>query len=94
MAEFDLISGGTRYKDLLARFLKNRADETLGSTNSNALGHAAIRAYAAYKNETFLDFATAWWNWGLLFTVSDADVSAKQFAKKNITIPTSCSNRR
>ncbi|KAL0571087.1 hypothetical protein V5O48_010869 [Marasmius crinis-equi] len=90
MAEFDLLSNGTRYKDLLARYLQLRVGETISSSLIE-FGHAAIRAYAAYNDDTFLTLAENWWNRTWSWTVSDSAVAWKTLAGKNGPLPPSCS---
>jgi hypothetical protein len=60
------------------------------SHNARAYGHAAARAYAAYKNQTFLDYAVTVWNYGRNYSLTDADVLARTSVVKNFTIQESC----
>ncbi|KAL0571088.1 hypothetical protein V5O48_010870 [Marasmius crinis-equi] len=59
---------------------------------SSELGHAAIRAYAAYKDPEFVQLAKDWWNWTWSWTVSDAAARSKTALGKNFLLPSSCSN--
>ncbi|KAL0571090.1 hypothetical protein V5O48_010872 [Marasmius crinis-equi] len=97
MAEFDLLSNGTRYKDQLARYLQTRKGETISTSSIQQtryfldLGRAAVRAYAVYKDDTFLQLAEAWWQWARLWTVSDAAASSKAAPGKSAPLPSNCS---
>ncbi|KAJ7310806.1 hypothetical protein DFH08DRAFT_1087998 [Mycena albidolilacea] len=55
-----------------------------------AFGHAAVKAYAAYKNSVFLQYAVESWWFGRSRTLSQSDVSAGNIAGKNFTITKNC----
>ncbi|KAF7368651.1 Glycoside hydrolase family 76 protein [Mycena venus] len=57
---------------------------------SRTYGHAAIKAYAAYKNSVFLQYAVESWWFGRSRTLSQSDVSAGKIAGKNFTITKNC----
>ncbi|KAL0575195.1 hypothetical protein V5O48_006770 [Marasmius crinis-equi] len=55
------------------------------------LGHAAIRAYAAYRDNVFLGLAIDWWQWARAWTVSDSASSSHTAPGKSAPLPSSCS---
>lgn len=54
------------------------------------LGIAAIRAFHAYNDSSFLKFAVDAWEFGNSYMISDADITNANHAKKNFTLQTSC----
>ncbi|KAJ7617885.1 hypothetical protein FB45DRAFT_1034119 [Roridomyces roridus] len=69
MADFDHITGQTKYEDTLDSLF----GQTLGNRSlfSDPLtyGYAAIRAYAAYQNPIFLQYANESWTFGNEYTI-------------------------
>ncbi|KAJ7126324.1 hypothetical protein C8R44DRAFT_618387, partial [Mycena epipterygia] len=58
----------------------------------SSFGHAAARAYTAYKNPKFLGYAVqSWWD-GRARTLSENDISAGKIAGKNFSIAGVCGN--
>ncbi|KAJ7777676.1 hypothetical protein DFH07DRAFT_936690 [Mycena maculata] len=91
MAEFDIITNQTKYETTLEQYL-----DLIQQTHANfsdptyTFGHAAARAYTAYKNPIFLQYAVQSWWFGRAYTLSDSDVSAGKIATKNFTISGVC----
>jgi hypothetical protein len=58
----------------------------------STFGHAATKAYAAYKKPSFLQYAIeSWWH-GRKFTVSAQNIAAGKFPGKNFTLSKECQN--
>ncbi|KAJ7467427.1 hypothetical protein B0H11DRAFT_2197345 [Mycena galericulata] len=91
MAEFDIITNQTKYEKTLEQNLdfiqKTRANF---SDPTYSFGHAAARAYTAYKNPIFLQYALQSWWFGRAYTLSESDVSAGEIATKNFSISGVC----
>lgn len=59
---------------------------------SRTFGHAAAKAYAAYKKKSFLEYAVqSWWR-GRKFTLSVQDIAAGKVAEKSFTLTKVCQN--
>lgn len=59
----------------------------LFTSGSSTYGYAAMRAYAAYGNQSFLDYAVQSWSLGNQYTIApDADI----VIGKNVTISKEC----
>jgi hypothetical protein len=56
-------------------------------------GYAAARAYTAYKDRKFLDFAIQSWWVGRHYTISQEDASSGTMSVKNFPISSQCNNR-
>ncbi|KAK1223760.1 hypothetical protein PQX77_013359 [Marasmius sp. AFHP31] len=84
MVDFDLFSGQVNYKDRLKAYLGARERERDGVNpflrDGLTNGYAAIRAFTAYKDEAFLDFAVDWWVWAQKWTIpASGGVKGKNF---------------
>ncbi|KAK7025998.1 hypothetical protein VNI00_015829 [Paramarasmius palmivorus] len=91
MAEFDLATGGTKYRDVLkgyfnfaqagrAKFADSQVCRPSQIQNGLAYGYAAARAYVAYRDETFLNFAVDSWSFGNLWTITQSDAQRGHIA--------------
>jgi hypothetical protein len=67
---------------------KNSVDRDVRS-----FGHAAAKAYAAYKDPVFLQYAIESWWVGRRRTISQSDLSAGKIAGKNFTLAKVCEGR-
>lgn len=56
----------------------------------SSYGRAAIRAYAAYKDRMFLEYAVQSWWFGRSYTLADADISSGKIEEKEFTIEKQC----
>ncbi|KAJ7799090.1 hypothetical protein B0H14DRAFT_2617368 [Mycena olivaceomarginata] len=102
MAEFDLITKQTMWEKSLKTYFQvaqsahgnfSTTNVSLGYSISN-IRRAAALAYAAYKDQTFLDYATQSWWFGRAYTLSQDDVSAGRISTKNISpLQECCQNR-
>ncbi|KAJ7573694.1 hypothetical protein C8J56DRAFT_1173436 [Mycena floridula] len=96
MAEFDLVTNQSTYKDQLKGFFKT-VDGTKPSFADELLnygliyGYAATRAYVAYKDIDFLTWAQESWEFGRYFTLSAADLTSGKSGSKSFNLQTQCS---
>ncbi|KAJ7238627.1 hypothetical protein C8J57DRAFT_1373483 [Mycena rebaudengoi] len=90
MAEFDLMTNQTRYRDILEEKLRQTLGARAGFSNDMAYGHASIKAYAAYKTKTFLDFAVQSWTYNRQYTLSQSDISSGKTSVKAFPLSTIC----
>ncbi|KAJ7275842.1 hypothetical protein C8J57DRAFT_1590036 [Mycena rebaudengoi] len=88
LAEFDLLTGQKKYQDTVATNLRLAK----GNNFSDELtyGRASVKAFSAYKNQTFLDFAVASWWSGRNYTLSQADVSSGKTPVKSFPLSQVC----
>ncbi|KAJ7264366.1 hypothetical protein C8J57DRAFT_1718745 [Mycena rebaudengoi] len=94
MAEFDLMTNQTRYRDFLEEKLRltlgSHAGFTADTYDAMAYGHASIKAYAAYKTKPFLDFAVQSWMLNRQYTLSQSDISSGQSPVKAFPLSKVC----
>ncbi|KAJ7238629.1 hypothetical protein C8J57DRAFT_1373493, partial [Mycena rebaudengoi] len=90
MAEFDLMTNQTRYRDILEEKLGQTLGAHAGFSAPMAYGHASIKAYAAYKTKTFLDFAVQSWTFNRQYTLSQSDISSGRTSVKAFLLSTVC----
>ncbi|KAJ7061813.1 hypothetical protein C8F01DRAFT_1286910 [Mycena amicta] len=99
MADFDIVSNQTKYGSTLANLFQqaqnipgrqNFTDEFVCLNYALSYGRAAVRAYQAYGNHQFLDYATQSWWFGRSLSLSASDVTAKKNAWKNFTLQSDC----
>ncbi|KAJ8089632.1 hypothetical protein PM082_014890 [Marasmius tenuissimus] len=97
MAEFDLVSNQSRYKDKLSLFLEAREREREGTNpflrDGLVYGFAAARSYLAYKDPKYLSYAVNWWSWAQKWTISEANVASGTFEGKDFTLQTECDGK-
>ncbi|KAJ6452642.1 hypothetical protein C8R45DRAFT_1223443 [Mycena sanguinolenta] len=87
MAEFDLITNQTQYQDTLQQSFSKTQETRPTFSDTQTYGYAALRAYAAYQNSTFLDFAIQSWSFGRSYTLSQGSTT---LPVKNFTVEGSC----
>ncbi|KAJ6559534.1 hypothetical protein B0H19DRAFT_1260247 [Mycena capillaripes] len=63
---------------------------SLNLHNLLSLGHAAIRAYTAYKQQVFLDLANQTWVYVRSYTISADDIAAGSLPGKDFSVVTDC----
>ncbi|KAJ7228050.1 hypothetical protein C8J57DRAFT_1730664 [Mycena rebaudengoi] len=95
MAEFDLLTNQSQYRDFVEAKLKQTLDAYPGFSSDEtydalAYGHASIKAYAAYKSPTFLDFAVQSWTYNRQYTLSQSDISSGKISVRDFPISTIC----
>ncbi|KAJ6457598.1 hypothetical protein C8R45DRAFT_1110370 [Mycena sanguinolenta] len=98
MADFDIATDQTKYESILEKSFQ--LVDTPGTNFSNtyvrhyglSFGHAAAKAYTAYNNSVFLQYAVQSWWFGRGRTISESDIAAGKIAGKNFTITTTCEN--
>ncbi|KAF5338858.1 hypothetical protein D9758_015567 [Tetrapyrgos nigripes] len=98
MAEFDRLTNQTKYKDQLKDYL-GRAQRINAFSDTfyrsryivlSAYGYAAAWAYAAYKDDDFLDFAADSWSFGWNYTLKQDEVDGKSTPVKDFNISQTC----
>ncbi|KAF8154352.1 hypothetical protein K438DRAFT_1987328 [Mycena galopus ATCC 62051] len=87
MAELDMITNKTQYEDTLQQDFSTTQETRPNFSAPETYGYAAIRAYVAYQNSVFLQYATQSWSFGNSYTISQTSTS---LAAKNFTLETSC----
>ncbi|KAJ7241810.1 hypothetical protein C8J57DRAFT_1477652 [Mycena rebaudengoi] len=99
MAEFDIVTGQSKYEDTVQKFLAftqstgaNFSDEKLFKQLFHTLyyGRAAARAYSAYGTQIFLDYAVQAWWYGRRYTLTLDNVNSGKTNIKNYPITKSC----
>ncbi|KAJ7488237.1 hypothetical protein FB451DRAFT_1226753 [Mycena latifolia] len=99
MAEFDIATNQMKYQSALEQYFE-LLQKNSGRTNfsdplcnlARSFGHAAAKAYAAYKTPAFLQYAAeSWWN-GRARTLSDNDVLSGKIDGKNFSVAARCAN--
>ncbi|KAJ6491914.1 hypothetical protein C8R45DRAFT_1095984 [Mycena sanguinolenta] len=92
LADFDRITNQTMYHDKLTQLFAAAAGVG-GRTNFSdelSYGYGGVRAYAAYKDQTFLDYATQAWWFGRIYTLTAAQAASGVSPIKNFTIQSNC----
>ncbi|KAJ6578105.1 hypothetical protein B0H19DRAFT_931580, partial [Mycena capillaripes] len=94
MAAFDIATNGTQfYRPLLKLFsLAEGIHANFSPPNSGEYGYAAAKAYAAYKDPAFLQFAVDAWAVVRQYTLSQEDVSVGTISVKSFPIVATCLN--
>ncbi|KAF8197699.1 hypothetical protein K438DRAFT_1584778, partial [Mycena galopus ATCC 62051] len=90
MAEFDIASNQTKYKATLKEYFLKEPHRASNFSDVFAYGHAGAMAYAAYKDQVFLDYAIQSWWFGQTYTLTPQQVAAGQTDLKNFTIISQC----
>ncbi|KAJ7201459.1 hypothetical protein C8J57DRAFT_1625704 [Mycena rebaudengoi] len=90
MAEFDLLTNQTRYRDIREEKLGQTLSANPGFSSPRAYGLASIKAYAAYKTEAFLDFAVQSWTYNRQYTLSQGDIDSGKIPVKPFPLSTVC----
>ncbi|KAJ7302406.1 hypothetical protein DFH08DRAFT_905201 [Mycena albidolilacea] len=85
MAEFDLITKQTMWEKSLKTYFQVAQSAHVNFSTTKTYGRAAALAYAAYKDQTFLDYAMQSWWFGRAYTLSQDDVSAGRISTKNLS---------
>ncbi|KAJ6537839.1 hypothetical protein B0H19DRAFT_1270238 [Mycena capillaripes] len=80
----------TNFSDLYSKFFDSSRWIIAQTNYGLSYGHAAARAYTAYKNPTFLQYAVQSWWYGRLRTISQSDLDAGKSAVKNFTLKQVC----
>ncbi|KAJ7323025.1 hypothetical protein DFH08DRAFT_712035, partial [Mycena albidolilacea] len=90
MAEFDIASNQTKYKDTLKEYFLKAPHRSSNFSDVLYYGHAGAMAYAAYKDQVFLDYAIQSWWFGQTYTLTSQQVAAGKTGVKNITLSSQC----
>ncbi|KAJ7917402.1 hypothetical protein B0H13DRAFT_2322353 [Mycena leptocephala] len=90
MADFDGLTNETMYEDSLLGFIMAATKSLQDQVKPKSVGHAAIRAYAAYKNPAFLELANQSWTFARSYTISQADIASASVSGKDFPLQLSC----
>ncbi|KAJ7812334.1 hypothetical protein B0H13DRAFT_2471204, partial [Mycena leptocephala] len=90
MAEFDIATKQTTYAQELQQYLPSTTNGEHKLAVIESLGHAAIRAYTAYKNSVFLELANQTWTYVRSYTISADEIVSGSMAGKNFSLATIC----
>ncbi|KAJ7500086.1 hypothetical protein FB451DRAFT_1385725 [Mycena latifolia] len=93
MAEFDIVTIRQNWQNQTFVHLVSIVMQALSRKNtfaSRSVGHAAIRAYAAYKNPVFLAFANESWAFARSYTISPDDIVSESVTGKDFSLQTTC----
>ncbi|KAK0221376.1 hypothetical protein IW262DRAFT_1373299 [Armillaria fumosa] len=88
MAEFDRLTNQTKYKQMLKQCFT--LAESYESSMNLEYGYAAVRAYAAYQDQDFLDRAVTSWTLGRKYTISKEQAALGTMDAKQFNITSSC----
>ncbi|KAJ6596222.1 hypothetical protein DFH09DRAFT_1134430 [Mycena vulgaris] len=90
MAEFDIATNETTNGDDLQKYLSAATISQGQLAKNESVGHAAIRAYAAYKNPVFLGFANDAWTFARSYTISQDNIASGSLPNKDFSLATTC----
>ncbi|KAF7344389.1 Glycoside hydrolase family 76 protein [Mycena sanguinolenta] len=90
MAELDIVSNQTQYADSLKQYFLEAPHRQTNFSDILAYGHAACRAYKAYNDSTFYDYAVQSWWFGRTYTLSAQEIAAGTTSVKNFTLRPEC----
>ncbi|KAJ6534570.1 hypothetical protein B0H10DRAFT_1859243, partial [Mycena sp. CBHHK59/15] len=89
MSEYDIVTNQTTYEDTLLP-LHAAAAKSVEDPSSKSMGHAAVRAYQAYKNPVFLQYANQSWQLARAYALSQDDLLAGTLSGKDFTVQATC----
>uniref|UniRef100_A0A0W0F728 Glycoside hydrolase family 76 protein n=1 Tax=Moniliophthora roreri TaxID=221103 RepID=A0A0W0F728_MONRR len=97
MADFGVLTGQETYKQTLMSYIPTaeRIHPEFAYSwvrGGIAFGNAATRAYEAYKDDLFLEYAVKAWNWGRQFTISEENIEAGVIPVKKFELQRTCGN--
>ncbi|KAJ7438812.1 hypothetical protein B0H11DRAFT_2254320 [Mycena galericulata] len=90
MADYDIATNQTKYEASLKSYFLQASQLRNNFSDEAAYGHAAVRAYAAYKDPVFLDYAIQSWWFGRFYTLSSQEVSSGSSGAKSFPIEGNC----
>ncbi|KAI3607503.1 glycoside hydrolase family 76 protein [Moniliophthora roreri] len=90
MAEFDMVTNQTIYKDQLLKFFAQAETFRPGFMQGKAHSIAATHAYTAYSDRKFLDWAELAWSGGRSYTLSEDELQSGKVFGKNVTVRPIC----
>ncbi|KAK7021125.1 hypothetical protein VNI00_017485 [Paramarasmius palmivorus] len=85
MAEFDTLTNQTTYQGQLYQAFEKARYVREDFLDYTSYGVAALRAYAAYGNESFIKFAEVAWNSAMSCTMSSEAYQSGQLCNQNVT---------
>ncbi|KAK7446658.1 hypothetical protein VKT23_014353 [Stygiomarasmius scandens] len=92
MAEFDILTNQTLYKDKIQGYFLTAEQQQQDFSSETTYGFAATRAYVAYHDDRFLQYAIDSWNSGRDYTMSDANIKAARLPPKTVELISECNN--
>ncbi|KAK7044487.1 glycoside hydrolase family 76 protein [Favolaschia claudopus] len=93
MAELDTATNRTHYSDTLKDFFLKAPHRASNFSDILSYGHAAAKAYAAYNDPVFRDYAIQSWYFGRTYTLSASQVAAGKTSVKSMSIVNECHER-
>ncbi|KAJ7161850.1 hypothetical protein C8R43DRAFT_991622 [Mycena crocata] len=90
MAEFDILTRQTTFASELQQAIPLDMSGQLELADVDSLGHAAIRAYTAYKNPIFLNIANQTWTYARDHTISAEAIAAGSLPAKDVVLAKTC----
>ncbi|KAK7039648.1 glycoside hydrolase family 76 protein [Favolaschia claudopus] len=93
MAELDTATNRTNYPDTLKDFFLKAPYRANNFSDILSYGHAAVKAYAAYNDPVFRNYAIQSWYFGRAYTLSASQVAAGKTSVKNMSIAKECHER-
>ncbi|KAK7044479.1 glycoside hydrolase family 76 protein [Favolaschia claudopus] len=86
MAELDTATNRTNYLDTLKGFFLKAPHRASNFSDILSYGHAAVKAYAAYNDPVFRNYAIQSWYFGRAYTLSASQVAAGKTSVKGMSI--------
>ncbi|KAJ7132697.1 hypothetical protein C8R46DRAFT_1140582 [Mycena filopes] len=95
MADFDLAANQTKYRDALTAYFIQATKLRPNLSDPLAYGRAAVRAFTAYKDPVFLEYAVQPWAYAQTYTLSPEVLAAGQTdaSGKNFLLHAECNGR-
>ncbi|KAL0572026.1 hypothetical protein V5O48_009932 [Marasmius crinis-equi] len=90
MAQLDALTGQKTYQADIENFYKTGFQAL--NPDIDIYGYAALQAYIAYGDDSFLNIAEVNWQKGVPATITDSVISARASPIKNVTIASVCPN--
>ncbi|KAL0577229.1 hypothetical protein V5O48_004747 [Marasmius crinis-equi] len=90
MAGFDRLAGQKKYESSVQMFYKSGLQAL--KPDKDVYGYAALQAYLAYGDDSFLQAAITSWQAALPAVLTDSDVSNGSSPNKNVTVASTCRN--
>ncbi|KAJ7619856.1 hypothetical protein DFH06DRAFT_1235184 [Mycena polygramma] len=90
MADFDIAVSGTQYRNALQQYFILAQNGRSNFTDPISYGYAAARAYTAYKDPLFLEYAVESWWFGRGYTISQVNADTGKIGGKNFSISSAC----
>ncbi|KAG7086105.1 hypothetical protein E1B28_003619 [Marasmius oreades] len=93
LAEFDIITHNTTYRDLLKVQIPRTTAEIASSSDYVSYSIISSRAYTAYQDSHFLTTAQQLWDFGRAHCISGEDIKSKRIATKSLSLRSTCDGK-